>query len=660
MHAYAIIVRTARSVRRVPGDVIAHLIKVETTRGMISYSGARHRASAASLALLGVVLLVAVACVSGEAGTSVQETPHSQTVVKQASASATPGKGTVAAQASSTITRQLTPTETSSPTWSPTQTMLPSVTLTPLPSPTHWPVPSPTPRRLRVLVPEALIGRATELAPFVRNHPAYTFLVEVAPSSLDVAVSVGRGHADLGIYEGLLPAGLTAHAYRSEPVAAIVSFYKRLEGIAMADLVSLFEGAEDARARLGIGSVGAWEPAVMGSDDNAIGDAVIAAPDDLVLRAASDGNVLALVPFSALVSSVRALSVDGHGISDANYPLMAQEAVLAADVGLSEFAKEMADVLAQSVVVDPLPVELAVVGDIMLARDMGDALREHGPDYAFGDVRHMLEGADLTLGNLECVIGDRGEPEPKAYTFQAPLTAATSLGEAGFDLLNVANNHILDFGPEAMAQTFDLLSEAGIDWTGAGMSEGEAHAPVLRDVRGLRIAFLGYARYMTETSTGFPAGAFVAVGDKPGIAWADVDRIGIEIAEAKTRADVVVVALHGGREYWERPTDFQREAARAAIDAGASLVWGHHAHSWQGIEFYKEGVILYSLGDFVFDQMTTNDTAVARLWIDARGVRQLWLEPVVIVENGRPVPAPEQKGRAILDWLYGLSELLLD
>jgi poly-gamma-glutamate synthesis protein (capsule biosynthesis protein) len=164
---------------------------------------------------------------------------------------------------------------------------------------------------------------------------------------------------------------------------------------------------------------------------------------------------------------------------------------------------------------------------------------------------------------------------------------------------------------------------------------------------------------MTETSTGFPAEAFIAVGDRPGIAWAEIQRMQAEVSALQEKGvDLIVVALHGGREYWERPTEFQQQAAHALIDAGADLVWGHHAHSWQGIEFYGDGVALYSLGDFVFDQMTTNDTAVAHIWLDRDGVRQIALSPVHIVENGRPTPAKGRQGRAILDWLYGLTALI--
>ena len=660
-HAYGIMGRTFGRASGDPEGIVAALGEVETIHGKSVNAWARRRIRALQLILLGALLFSALGCSSKEASLPGQEARYSPTAVVQVLPSPTrPLDAVSTASASPTLTRQPAATETTSPTPSFTPTVLPSATHTQAPKPTRSPLPSPTPRRLRVLVPLDLAERAKELASFMREHPAYTFLVEVAPSSRDVASALGEERADLGIYEGATPADLIAHAYRSELVAAVVSFYRPLENIALDDLFSLFAGDGEARSRLGIESVGCWELAALRSGAEVSGDVIIVSPEELVSMVGRDASALALVPYDGVTPSVRALAIDGRRIADPDYPLVAKEAVLAADAGLGDLAKEMADVLSRAVAPAPPSVELAMVGDMMLARDMGQALREKGPDYAFSDVRHMLDGADLTMGNLECVIGDRGEPAPKAYVFQAPLTATLSLSEAGFDLLNVANNHILDFGQEAMAQTFDLLSEAGIDWVGAGMSEGEAHAPVIREVRGIRIAFLGYARYLTETSTGFPAGVFVAVGDSPGIAWADVDRMRAEIAQASSVADVVVVALHAGREYWDRPTDFQREAARSAIDAGASLVWGHHAHSWQGIEFYNDGVILYSLGDFVFDQMTTNDSAVVRCWIDARGVRQVALEPVIVVENGRPVPAPEPKGRAILDWIYGLSELLLD
>lgn len=498
------------------------------------------------------------------------------------------------------------------------------------------------------------------LPPFLKRHPEYSFFVETVPSVSEVVHACRQGEAHLGFYRGILPLdGLQAYPYQRETIAAIVVFTKPLEKVDGETLRRAIEGDAASRSDLDISTVLVWDKAGLEELGCKVNDAQVAPVIDLAARVREDQQLLGLLPYANVSPAVRVLRIDGLHPSETGYPLVRHEAVLSnASSEILALAQDLASELGKEAGPEAKNVLIACVGDMMLARDMGQAIRQYGSDYPFRDVRHMLADADLTIGNLECVISERGEPEPKAYTFRAPLTATQSLREAGFDLLNVANNHTLDFGPLALADTFAALEDASIRYVGAGRNEAAAHAPVFIEVKGIRIAFLGYARYPTEISTGFPPEAFIAVGEKPGIAWADVERIRAEVADAKRQADLVVVALHAGREYWEVPDDFQRDAAHAAIEAGAAFVWGHHAHSWQGIEFYQQGVILYSLGDFVFDQMTTNDTAIARLWLSRQGVCQLELWPVVIVENGRPTPADEAKGRAILDWLYRLSEEL--
>ncbi len=599
------------------------------------------KASQARLLRIAVLFLLALWVASLAACTSATPTP----LISPASPSATPDP------------LPATATLTAIPAASATATAAP---------PTDTPIPPPTatlpPRRVRLHIPEELKGRSLELQKLFRDHPEFSFLVELVGDSAQVARDCQEGRADLGLVLGpAVGQGLVGYPYHEVPVAAVVSFTKQLEQVSLEQLRAVYASDAGARAALGITETLAWQaaaPALVQPGAEAASEA-IASPDVLLARVRADRRLVALLPYAQVKPEARALRIDGLHPGDAGYPLVAQEQVIAgADPRMQQLAQALSAALRPALPAAPAEIDLAMVGDMMLARDMGDMLRQHGPDYAYGAVRRLLSEADITLGNLECVISERGEPEPKAYVFRAPLTATLSLRDAGFDVLNLANNHILDYGVEAMGDTFDQLRGAGIAHIGAGMTEAEAHAPVHLEVNGLRLAFLGYANYPTETSTGFPAGAFVAVGDRPGIAWGETERIRREVAAAKSEADLVIVALHGGREYWEVPTEFQQEAARAAIDAGAALVWGHHAHSWQGVEFYGDGVILYSLGDFVFDQMTTNNTGVARLRLDARGVRQLELVPVLIGENGRPAPAEGATGRAILDWFYSLSDLL--
>lgn len=132
------------------------------------------------------------------------------------------------------------------------------------------------------------------------------------------------------------------------------------------------------------------------------------------------------------------------------------------------------------------------IGDIMLGRTIGEMIVTAGPEAPFLDTAETLRSADITLGNLECPISERGEAELKTYAFRAPVAAGESLAYAGFNLVNLANNHSLDYGPLALSDTLEILAAQQIQAVGAGMNETEAYAPAFIEVDGLRIAILGF------------------------------------------------------------------------------------------------------------------------------------------------------------------------
>jgi poly-gamma-glutamate synthesis protein (capsule biosynthesis protein) len=286
-------------------------------------------------------------------------------------------------------------------------------------------------------------------------------------------------------------------------------------------------------------------------------------------------------------------------------------------------------------------VRLAAVGDVMLGRGIGPRLASLGVDWPFARVAATLQGADLAVANLECVIAAArtGAPVRKAYTFRAPPAAARSLQRAGIDWISVANNHSFDYGPAAFAEQQALLAGVGIATAGGGLPE-VAYAPVYSTVRGLRLAFLSYVMVETERG-GFQTRSWAAAPGRAGIAWADPAVIRRSVAAARREADVVIVALHAGIEGSAAPSAFQRTAARAAIDAGAALVLGHHSHVLGPVERYRGGVIAYSLGNFVFDGFAQDPpsrrSAIFQATLTAQGVTDWALLPVQIVD-GRPVP----------------------
>ncbi len=260
--------------------------------------------------------------------------------------------------------------------------------------------------------------------------------------------------------------------------------------------------------------------------------------------------------------------------------------------------------------------EVIAVGDVMLGRDVA---REAAPLAA---VAPWLRAAGLAVGNLECVIGEQGLPRPGPYRLRAPLAAIATLRSAGFDLLGLANNHVLDYGPSGLAETASRLQRAGIDSIGAGPNAAAARKAVIRQAGGLRLAFVAF-------------NAVPDPDDEPGdggwtpSGW-DQEEALAAIAAARPEADAVIVFVHWGYEYELSPDPAQRDAARATLDAGADLLIGHHPHVVQGTEALGGRFVAYSLGNLVFDQQQgeTREGLALRAFFDAGGLRAVQALPL--------------------------------
>lgn len=284
-------------------------------------------------------------------------------------------------------------------------------------------------------------------------------------------------------------------------------------------------------------------------------------------------------------------------------------------------------------------VTLNAVGDIMLARTVGDQVLAHGPQIVFAGVQSVLGSADLRIGNLECAITERSQPEHKSFTLKAPPQSAQALSMAGFDVLSLANNHAMDYGYPGLADTQSVLMQSGIATVGAGLNATAAHTPMIIERNGLRVAFLAYVDVLAENS-GFDPHSWIATATSPGIAWADPAQIKADVTAAKAKADLVIVLLHAGIEISDFIPNLSGEqllAAHTAIDSGASVVIGSHPHVLQQIERYHGGLIAYSLGNFVFDQYdgVANATILLRVHLTRSGVQSYDYVPVLI-ENGLP------------------------
>jgi poly-gamma-glutamate synthesis protein (capsule biosynthesis protein) len=248
-------------------------------------------------------------------------------------------------------------------------------------------------------------------------------------------------------------------------------------------------------------------------------------------------------------------------------------------------------------------ITLFFVGDIMLDRGVKYSIEKYGKgDYKFPFLKivNELKKADILFGNLESIISDKGKKVGSIYSFRADPEAIEGLKFAGFDILSVANNHIFDYGREAMEDSFKRLKEAKIDYLGGGFNEKEACSPIIKEIGKTKIAFLAFSNLGTPL--------WAAKEKKSGICWLEKEKMERIINETKKKVDIVVVSFHYGEEYFSKPTQFQISISHSAIDSGANLVVGHHSHSVQPVEKYKSGWIAYSLGNFVFDQKFSKET----------------------------------------------------
>ena len=219
-----------------------------------------------------------------------------------------------------------------------------------------------------------------------------------------------------------------------------------------------------------------------------------------------------------------------------------------------------------------------------------------------------MQEADLTCVNLEFCISDRGTPMAgKKYTFRAKPELVDILKELGVDLANLANNHIYDYGTDAFLDTIDILNENGIAHAGAGRNAAEAEEPFFTEIDGKTVAVVSATRaekYILTPEAG---------EETPGVFRCyDMTKVLQRVQEAKEKADFVITYIHWGTEYSETLEAAQTEGARELIDAGADVVLGAHSHCLQGMDYYKGCPILYSLGNYWFNEKTL-DTILAEL-----------------------------------------------
>lgn len=284
-------------------------------------------------------------------------------------------------------------------------------------------------------------------------------------------------------------------------------------------------------------------------------------------------------------------------------------------------------------------ITIGVVGDMMFGRCLGVISDSYGYEHLCRHVQPYLNQADMMCGNFENPITHKGNyhKADKKINFKTKAPVAGALGKVGFKVLNLANNHIKDFGKKGLLETVETFKKAKVDTVGAGENIGQASKISYRTVNELKVATIGMSDILPKT--------FTALKNRSGVLPTNPSIILPLVAEAKANADVVLVYVHWGLDYDSGTQPRQRDLGHALIEAGADLVVGTGPHVLEPIEAYKDGVILYSMGNFIYDQgwSTTKETALVYYKILRDGTRRLEIHPMMI-KGGAPYPVTGWSG----------------
>ncbi len=276
----------------------------------------------------------------------------------------------------------------------------------------------------------------------------------------------------------------------------------------------------------------------------------------------------------------------------------------------------------------------AFVGDVMLGRDIAPKAERFGYESLFSRTKWLWNDADYVFGNLECTlvgnIDNYTEAEKEEHIY-ASDDAAGALADAGFTVMQVANNHTVDYGVKGVLHTLKALDEAGVSAVGAGKGVEAAQAPVENQFGGFTVKTFAVSDVVPQDAE---------AGKKTtGILTFDNSDIYQVIADARPTADLIVVGVHWGYEYARTTAEEQQSQARSLIDAGADIVIGSHSHVIEPVELYQEGIIFYGLGNFVADDAWSRgrDSVVVRYTVQDDGSSSFKVYPLRI-DGGVPKP----------------------
>lgn len=313
----------------------------------------------------------------------------------------------------------------------------------------------------------------------------------------------------------------------------------------------------------------------------------------------------------------------------------------------------------QSKIASTAPVRILAGGDVCLARQLPGLVDLKGSSWCFKELKTTLQQADMVLVNLESAITTGGDfldkQERRPYYYRARPEMLDVLSSVGINVVNIANNHAMDFGPEAFDQELEILDACGIAQCGGGRNKQEAAQPCYINAGGLVIACIGI-----HTETPMMSAGINRVGINHSPEELLLHAITASVALAKCHADIIIVTPHWGANWKDRPSENRRTLARQIIDLGVDAILGHSAHILQGIEIYKGCPIVYDMGTLLFDRTSQDRMKLSALFeieIAADGTRNLTIIPILL-HKGRASKAEGATAAQVRALLGELSDEL--
>lgn len=387
-------------------------------------------------------------------------------------------------------------------------------------------------------------------------------------------------------------------------------------------------------------------------------DTILALDDisQVIDQVSSNPNFLGLIPISQL-------TIDVHPLKIENISALDETEKFPVNIDIHIPTKFENDPLIKNIsdnYVIPSPTEILSVGDIMMGRYVGVKINRSGdPIHSVEYVWEELSKPDLTFAQLETPIATTTLTSEGMILVAQPETV-TALTQSGIDLVSISGNHFGDALRDGMEETFLTLEQNHIIYIGAGRNKNDSFTPKIIEKNGTRYGFLSFVNIMPDS--------YGAGEDYAGSAWVDFNSIDDQnliidsIQQARTKSDIVIVGFHWGTEYTPHPTQTQQEIAHLAIDNGADMIIGTHPHVVQADEVYKDKYINYSLGNFIMDQMWSEETQEGVLLyiytLDDK-IISYNLVPTHVVDYSQVKILSKEEGRNILERIWQAGKELI-